>query len=806
MKTIFPSKVLMAGLLALAVITARADDEQSQFDILHSGASVSQKWTACQKLRVIGTEKAVAEVAPLLTDQQLSQAARQTLDGLPYPEVDDVLRDALGKTTGLLKAGIIDTIGWRGKPASVPLLTPLLSDSDSHVAAAAATSLGRIGGQEAITALSAERDQPPPAVRAAVQASLLQCAERLAAGHDDAGVAAIYRQLYDDKYPMAIRTAAWRGLVLSDATAQAELMKKALGGADYALQRVAIKVLRESNDPRLLQACIGQWASLPAESQLAVIDAAVKQGSSDALAVVRTASKSPHLALRVDAWTAVGELNDLTSIAALAHAAAAGQQAERQAARNSLARMRDPGASDTLLAELDHVATPEKVELLRALGSRQDPKVASVLLQYAAAGDDSVRRAALQSLTAIAPPEALSPLLKIAEKTGSDDVLGQALDALSAVCQVSPDKDAATRSVIEAQGHLPSGEQRAFLPLLAQLATSNALAAAQDASRSDNIELAKAAMRVLGQWPNATPAAALLDLARSATDPALRTLALRGAISVTGQEPAVSKRLSLLKDALSQANRPDEKKEALSELGKIPVPEALELALKSMDDPGVSNEASLAVVSIAEQLASTNPQLAREAAGKVIQQNKGGELFQRAWALRVKPGNGIPFIRDWLICGPYAKPGVVGALAIFNVPFGPETRDPVEWTPAPSGDDINLAELFPGQENCAAYLRTTVVVPDDCSGVLLMGSDDGIKAWLNGVVVHSHNVDRGEVADQDIAPISLKKGDNELVLKISQGGGGWGACARIVGADGNPIVGLRVQRPTGPAGGLTGPK
>ena len=77
-----------------------------------------------------------------------------------------------------------------------------------------------------------------------------------------------------------------------------------------------------------------------------------------------------------------------------------------------------------------------------------------------------------------------------------------------------------------------------------------------------------------------------------------------------------------------------------------------------------------------------------------------------------------------------------------------------------------------------------------------MGSDDGVKAWLNGQVVHSNNIDRGDVADQDTAPITLKKGVNQLMLKISQGGGGWSACARIVGSDGKPIPGLKIEAPT----------
>jgi hypothetical protein len=111
----------------------------------------------------------------------------------------------------------------------------------------------------------------------------------------------------------------------------------------------------------------------------------------------------------------------------------------------------------------------------------------------------------------------------------------------------------------------------------------------------------------------------------------------------------------------------------------------------------------------------------------------------------------------------------------------------------PRADQVILAAFFPGEENCVAYLKAQIIAPDDCEGALLMGSDDGVKAWLNGAIVHSNNTNRGDVADQDMAPIQLKKGANDLLLKISQGGGGWSAHARIVGPDGQPIAGLRAE-------------
>lgn len=803
MKTIIPGQIILSALLLVAALSVRADEEQAQFDILHSSASVSKKWQACQRLRVIGTAKAVAEVAALLTDPQLSQAARQTLDGLPYPEVDGALSDALGKTSGLLKAGIIDSMGWRGQGASVPLLIPLLADADTNIAAAAGTSLGRIGGKEAVAALLAARDQGAASVQFAIQASLLQCAERVAADHDLDSAAAIYRQLDNAGYAPGIRTAAWRGLVLTDKAHQAELMTKALAGGDHALELIAIKVLREANDPVLLQACAGQWASLPAVAQTALIDAEVKQGN-EGLPLIRTASQSPDRALRAAAWRAMGDLNDLSSIPVLARAAAESKGAEAQAARESLARMRGAGASDALLGELKSAAAAEKVELLRALGARQDAKVANVLLENAAAGDEPVRLAALASLREIAPADALSPLLTIAAKADSDDIRDQSLETLTAVCQAGTDKDAAAKAVIGVEQSLPLAQQGSFLPLLAILATPDALATVQTASKSDNLDLAKDAVRALAQWPNSAPAAPLLDIARAASNPALKTLALRGAITVTALEPSVPRRLALLKDEMALATRPDEKKEALSPLAHIAEPDSLALALKAMEDPDVAGEASLAVMDIAEKLAGSHPDLASDAAAKVIRLHKDGELFRRAFVLRFKKGSDLPFISDWEVCGPYSRQGVVGALAIFKVPLGPEVRNQtVEWK-AITSEHVNLAGMFPGAENCAAYLRTTILAPSDCRAMLLMGSDDGIKAWLNGKVVHSHNVDRGETIDEDMAPIHLKKGANELVLKISQGGGGWSVSARIVGADGAAVPGLRIQRPTGATSRLMG--
>ncbi len=797
MKPTLLLRILLAGVLAWSATLLRAEEEQDLIATLQSTASAPQKWAACQRLRIIGTAKAVPALATLLTEEGLSQAARHALEALPSPAADAALGDALEKTTGLLKAGVIDSLGRRGELSSVPRLTPLLLDADPSIAAAAAASLGRIGGHDAIAALLAARDQAPLAVQSAVRESLLQCADGLAAKNDDSGALAVYRRLFEEKSPVPIRTAAWRGLVLANSAHRSEMVLQALTGSDHAIRVVALKLVQELRDPVLIHACLSQWAALPPDSRLALLEAQIKLGT-EAKSTARAAAQSPDLALRVAAWQALGELNDLDSIPALAKAACGTESTEREAAHTSLARLRGPGAVDALLAEVDHAAAPQKAELLRVLGERQDHTAAKVLLQNAASEDQTVRLAALESLKELAPPEALKPLLEMEVSTKSDDRREPILQALYAVCDASPDRDEATRTVVAAVNRAPVAERRTILPLLANLGTSGALAAALDASRNPDAELAKEAARVLAQWPNAAPAGSLLELARSSTDPTLQALALRGAIQVAGQEPDTAKRLGLLEQAMASASRLDEKKQALGQIGQLPTPPALEVAIKALTEPGLTDEASLAALAIAEKLAATNPDLADLAASKVLAQVKEGDVARRAWALRRKPGIDAPFIRNWVVCGPYRRAGAVGARAVFDIPFEPEKiESKIEWKTVPPADHVNLAVLFPGQENCAAYLRTRIIAPEDCNGLLLMGSDDGVKVWLNGKVAHSNNVDRGEITDQDTAPISLKKGANELLLKITQGGGGWSACARIVGSDFKPISGLQVECPAG---------
>ena len=107
-------------------------------------------------------------------------------------------------------------------------------------------------------------------------------------------------------------------------------------------------------------------------------------------------------------------------------------------------------------------------------------------------------------------------------------------------------------------------------------------------------------------------------------------------------------------------------------------------------------------------------------------------------------------------------------------------------------EHLDLSKVV-GGGNRAVYLRVKIGVPAATTARLELGSDDGIKAWLNGSVVHANNASRGYRTANDQAEVSLDEGWNTLLLKITQGGGGWGAGCRVRALDGGLLDGLEFK-------------
>lgn len=174
-------------------------------------STVFQKAIACKKLAFTGGRDAIQPMAALLDHPQLSCYARFGLEPNPDPMVDDVLRTALGKLTGNLQVGVINSIGVRKDAKAMPALTKLINSDDPETAGAAAAAIGQIGGLGAAKVLQAALGSAKPAVFPVVARASLLCAESLMPANKARGME-LYTQLSGASMPGPVRLAALRVL------------------------------------------------------------------------------------------------------------------------------------------------------------------------------------------------------------------------------------------------------------------------------------------------------------------------------------------------------------------------------------------------------------------------------------------------------------------------------------------------------------------------------------------------------------------------------------------------------------------
>lgn len=117
-----------------------------------------------------------------------------------------------------------------------------------------------------------------------------------------------------------------------------------------------------------------------------------------------------------------------------------------------------------------------------------------------------------------------------------------------------------------------------------------------------------------------------------------------------------------------------------------------------------------------------------------------------------------------------------------------------DWIQAdlPADGNINTMLVQAGMitnndmNDVSSYALTTIVASEAMDNVTLgVSSDDSVKVWLNGEVVHTNAVNRGRGGAgsfQDVITVDLREGNNILLIKVSERGGGWGMYAGI-GAD-----------------------
>ncbi|MBL7698745.1 MAG: serine hydrolase [Chitinophagaceae bacterium] len=128
----------------------------------------------------------------------------------------------------------------------------------------------------------------------------------------------------------------------------------------------------------------------------------------------------------------------------------------------------------------------------------------------------------------------------------------------------------------------------------------------------------------------------------------------------------------------------------------------------------------------------------------------------------------------------------------FAIPAGGSVRDLKNWKEISWNDDIiDLDSIFKHPDYVSAYAFAVIVSDAPKQALLGVGSDDALKVWVNGKLVHKNWMARGVVTDNDVIPVSLNKGKNEILLEVQDITGGWAFTARFL--DKKALAGLLIR-------------
>ncbi len=771
--------------------------ELRAIETIKSNASTMEKDRACRILRVIGTPDSIEALGALLTDEKLSHMARYALEPMRYPGADKALSNALGKTSGKVKVGIINSLAMRGNKQNYDILVPLLKDTDTEVATAAAWALGRIESPQAVSTLSEFYKNAGKKMRFAAADGLLNAADQLVTKGSFQEAVAIYKQLHRANAPEHVRMGAFRGLIEAQPDKAAVMLIEAIRSNDWKTRGMAIDMIVTLKGDGVTEQFSAGLDKLDDDTQVLMIGALVGRGEKDALRpVITKAASNSNAEIRALAIKSLGDIGDAGSVQVLVNVIETGKNdEEKKLSASSLRRLSGKNINGQIIKSMKTSSAQGRAKLIEILRDRDATEAVDELLVAGSDKNADVRRAAFKALADLAGPEHQKALIKLLLNLKGEKGRPEAERAVIAVSR-NLDEAASTEPILAVMDSTTT-TKCSLLRVLGGIGNTRGFVVVRQGLKDTKPEVRDTAVRTLANWPGPTPVRTLLEVFQTTSNRTHRIVALRGCVRQLGMGALTSAdMLNICSELMKGVDRPEEKKLILACLAKSADPGATKIVEPLLADNKVKAEAELAMLGIISNMMGSMPDEAKTAAQTLRNKSKNETIKKEAAAIIRLVEKFEDYIMAWQVSGPYSKPFA----NTFDTAFGPEKTDSedVLWKILPISRIgarpwmFNLQATLGGQYK-AGYVRTWVHSDEEQAARLEFGTDDGNKVWLNGKLVHANSAGGAAVPGEYKVGVTLQKGWNVLLLKITQDTGPWQFCLAIRKPNGNKLEGLSIQ-------------
>ncbi len=596
----------------------RRDVEARLITVLRGQSTDEAKDYACRQLALVGSDVSIPALTSLLTDARASHMARYALEGIGGPDVARSLRDSLNSTSGMQKVGVVISLGRLADSDAVASLAGLLNEKDPELLEPTVVALGRIGTPAASDALQKFAARAPESLHDAVVDAELDAAESLCKRERFDAAAELYRTLEADPQ-QGIRTAAFRGLIAAQPEESLKLILAGLAAEQPWKRDVAADCVCDLERVEDITAITSAISRLPVAGQVAAWGSLKGRDQASVRTAALQALQQPQLEVRVAALAALTSSATATDVPQLVRImTTVDDAAEREAAYETLRLMPASGTDQALLEEINRTADPDP-QLVRCAFARRSPVAVPGFLHAAESPNAATRLAAFSALEVMATPRELDSLIRLLGKTSPGEEREAADRAVWKSCQQIPDPTARAAPLLAALAQADRAGQCAILPALARLGGEKSLAAVHAAMQSQDQEVRNAGYRALANWPDASVADELLDIAQNGDVASYRVWALRAyarVISLPSERPP-HETYTMLKNALEMATRSEDRQLIITRMGAIRTPEALSLLLSLLDQAELKEAATAAVFELAKGLSQSHPDEAQAALQRI---------------------------------------------------------------------------------------------------------------------------------------------------------------------------------------------
>ena len=602
-------------------------------------ASEETRLFAARHLAVIGSEHTLPDIARLLSSEESVSVACLALSTYPRGEADELLRSTLANVQGKTQIQIINTLGDRRDPGSVKVLAELARGTDPVAAEAAVVALGKIGNSQSRKALDTlfKGDLQMESVRTLAR---LQTATQLAEDGNREALP-VFESLLASDSPVHVRRSALAGLLKLDQENAPLRIVDVLRGKDIALKPVAIAAVRDLRAKDASQNFGGTvLPQLPPEQQIWMIDSlAVRKDAPASAAIINSLATSPETSVRQAAAQALGRIGDAEFAGPLAGAlarlnpppppddfvkprpAVLTNSDEARVIVASVAALREGSATDqAVLAQVKAAEDPARAALVSSLAARRSPEVIAALFEEIESTNAASAKAAFRVMARAVTTETVFTLLTKYARLRNAPLQTEVETFIEQAVLTIDDAKARSESVraVLAQTFQTPG-RAALVRILPLCGDTNSLKVAIRCLNDPEPPVRNSAVTSLAEWPDDSAWDALANIHKTPREPRYRPIALRGLVRLASEKNAKpnARLIERYRYLLVAATDDNERKLILGALGGAAHPEALKLAVSSLNYPRVRAEAEAAIKKIAEAIKEKHPEEAKLALNRL---------------------------------------------------------------------------------------------------------------------------------------------------------------------------------------------